>query len=203
MEIADLFIAKTVSTNIYKTQNLIFTLHGDKSKTKKKLKPYEVSFDNELERYVEMGKTVVINGSKNKSYWLDGLNKNTIVFKSKVNHIMIRGCDDTRIYLNGGTISGIDILKGSNVSVRTPKHNYTNVEISNNTTLGGTIDNNSLIHVTNSMDVIVNHKNLHVNPFIKAELKLVYTTDDNQERLDIGELSSSPTDTKLYMIPNN
>ncbi|GAH10159.1 unnamed protein product, partial [marine sediment metagenome] len=63
----------------------------------------------------------------------------------------------------------------------------------NNINLGGTIDNNSLIHVTKSLDVFVNHKNLMVNPFHTKPLKMVYKNNNEYDRLDIGELSKSPT----------
>lgn len=184
-------VAKIVSNNVVKTQLLVFTLHGEKSVDKKMLNKYKNKF-NESELYTKSGTTVVIDGNINYSYMLEGLNRNTVVFKNKINHLMIRNSDDTRIYLNNGTISGIDILKNVNVSVRTPKHNFTNVEKSTYTRLGGTVDDNSLIFVSNSMDVFVNHKNLMVNPFSQSELKLVYKTSDNEERIDIGELSCSP-----------
>ena len=186
-------VAKIVSTNVCKTQQLVFTLHGEKSKTRKRLDIYAGSF-NKSELYTKAGTTVVIGGNSERSYVLDGLNRNTIVFKRKINHLMIRDSDDTRIYLNGGTISGIDVLKGSNVSVRTPKHNFTNVEKSHHTQLGGAVDDDTLIHVTHSMDVFVNQKNLGVNPFSQSQLKLVYTTNDDENRIDIGEMSCSPTD---------
>ena len=141
---------------------------------------------NYLEQYSKAGETSVIKGSKEKSYCLDGLNRNTVVFRTKVNHIMIRGCDDTKIYLNGGTISGIDVLKGSNISVTTPKHNFTNVEISNYTQLKGLLDKNTLIYIINSIDVFVNQKNIGVNPF--NQLKLVYKKYDYQERINIGNI---------------
>jgi len=186
-------IAQQVATNRTKNLQQVFTLHGEKSQSKKKLDNYEEpNFGNSHELYTKGGKSIVIDGQMKRSYCLDGLNRNTVVFKNKVKHIMIRNCYDTRIYLNGGTIAGIDVLYGSNVSLRTPKHNYTNVEHSQHTNLGGTIDNNSLIHVTKSLDVFVNHKNLMVNPFHSKPLKMVYKNNQDQDRLDIGELSVSP-----------
>lgn len=200
-------IAQQVSINRSKNLQQVFSLHGEKSQSKKKLYNYEgTNFGNSHELYTKGGKSIVIDGQMERSYCLDGLNRNTVVFKNKVKHIMIRNCDDTRIYLNGGTIAGIDVLYGSNVSLRTPKHNYTNVEHSQHTNLGGTIDNNSLIHVTKSLDVFVNHKNLMVNPFHSKPLKMVYK--NNQDQDDIGEISVSPVSdscvkrwqTKLMLI---
>nr|QBK91636.1 MAG: adenylate cyclase associated protein [Pithovirus LCPAC302] len=196
-------IAKTVLENVKKGQNQTFTLHGSRSETNKSLHIYNNEEELfELELYVNTG-TVIVNGSKNRSYCLYGLSKSTIVFKKKINHLLIRDCDDVKIYLNGGTISGIDILKGSNVSVRTPKHNFTNVEHSNLTHLNGTLDDDTLIHITRSMDVFINRENMNINPFSQSQLKLVYKTDDNEERIDIGDLSTSPMNfmdsPKLYL----
>jgi hypothetical protein len=203
-------VAQLVATNRTKNINQVFTLHGEKSKTKKRLNHYnkDIQFKNLSELYTKPGTSIVIDGSMELSYCLNGLNRNTIVFRNKVKHVMIRNCDDTRIYLSGGTIAGIDLLYGSNVSIRTPKHNYTNVEQSNHTRLAGTVDNDSLIHVTKSLDVFINHKNLMVNPFSTKPLKMVYKTNDTQNRLDIGEMSKSPTadstserwQTKLMLI---
>lgn len=202
-------VAQLVVTNRTKNQNQVYTLHGEKSQSKKRLDHYtnESGFD-QSELYTKGGETIIIDGSMERSYCLDGLNRNTVVFKQKVKHVMVRNCDDTRIYFNRGTIAGIDILYGSNVSIRTPKHNYTNVEQSNHTKLGGTVDSNSLIHVTQSLDVFVNHKNLMVNPFSTRPLKMVYKSNADQDRLDIGEMSKSPTadstaerwETKLMLM---
>ncbi len=188
-------VAQMVGTNRIKNQQQIYTLHGEKSKSKKQLDHYkdQTSFGNDSELYTKAGTSIVIDGSMERSYCLDGLNRNTVVFKNKIKHVMVRNCDDTRIYIQGGTIGGIDVLFGSNVSIRTPKHNFTNVELSQHTQLGGTVDSDSLIHVFQSLDVFVNHKNLMVNPFSTKPLKMVYKTNDTQDRLDIGEMSKSPT----------
>ncbi len=202
-------VAKIVSDNAYKNQLQNLTLHGEKSITKKQLNTYDKDkYFNDNELYTTAGKTIVVEGTQDKSYCLNGLIRNIVVFKNKINHLMIRNSTDTVIYLNRGTISGIDILKGCNVSVRSTIYNFANVEQSTYTTLGGTIDDNTLIHVTNSMDVFVNHKNLKVNPFCRSEFKLVYTIDSDQERIDIEDnLFSSPVDrsfpqerpTKLFV----
>ncbi len=186
-------VAELVCDNRCKNQRQVFTLHGEKSKTKKRLDKYVGTDFNGPELYTKGCINITITGDMKKSYCLDGLNRNTVVFKRKVKHVMIRNCDDTRVYLNNGTIAGIDVLFGSNVSLRTPKHNYTNVEQSHNTKLNGTVDNNSLIHVTQSLDVFVNHKNLMVNPFHTKPLKMVYKNNNEHNRIDIGELSKSPT----------
>ncbi len=202
-------VAQLVASNRTKNILQVCTLHGEKSKTKKRLDNYgDDQFNNRSELYTKPGISIIIDGSMELSYYLNGLSRNTIVFKTKVKHVMIRNCDDTRIYLNNGTIAGIDLLFGSNVSIRTPKHNFTNVEHSNHTRLGGMVDNDSLIHVTKSLDVFVNYKNLMVNPFSTKPLKMVYKSSKDQNRLDIGELSISPTadstserwQTKLMMI---
>ncbi len=189
---SDQEIAKRVADNRNENIKQVLTLHGEKSQTKKRLNTYANSFDDNTELYSKAGTTITIDGLMNHSYCLDGLNRNTVVFKSKIKHVMVRNCDDTRIYLNGGTIAGIDVLFGSNVSIRTPKHNFTNVEESSHTILGGDIDRDSLIHVTKSLDVFVNHRNLNVNPFSDKPLKMVYKTDKTTDRLDIGEMSISP-----------
>lgn len=195
-----------------RTKNLlqVYTLHGEKSQTKKKLNNYLNTFDDH-EMYVKAGTTIVVDGRINESYCLEGLNRNTVVFKNKIKHVVVRKCDDTKVHLNFGTIAGIDIMYGSNVSLRTPKHNFTNIEESSFTKLGGDVDDNSLIHVTKSMDVFVNHKNLRVNPFSSKPLKMVYKNNDEQYRLDIGELSSSPVaestserwESKLMLLGKN
>lgn len=205
-------IAEQVVIHRSKNQNQVFTLHGEKSRTKKRLDHYKgTDFGDNAELYTKGGITIIIDGKMEQSYCLNGLNRNTVVFKRKVKHVMIRNCDDTRVYLNSGTIAGIDVLFGSNVSIRTPKHNFTNVEQSQHTQLGGTVDKDSVIHVTQSLDVFVNHKNLMVNPFHTKPLKMVYKNNSDHERLDIGEMSKSPTadscaerwQTKLMLLGND
>ncbi len=196
-------IAKIVSDNVRKNQQQTFTLHGEKN-ISLELYGDRKDFDK-LELYTTKGKTIIIDGSKERSYCLYGLNSNIVVFKSKVNHILIRKCYDTKIYLNGGTISGIDILKGSNVSVRTPKHNFTNIEHSSDTHLGGSIDDDTLIYIEGSVGVFVNCKDMNINPFSSSQLKLEY-----KEEINTVELSSSPIErnfpierpTKLFLKRN-
>ena len=205
---SDSEVAKTVSLNVSKTQRLVFTLHGEKTESKKKLQIYSSEgFKQSSELSVKAGATVVIDGSSRYSYCLEGLRNNTVVFKNKINHLMIRNSDDTRVYLNSGTISGIDILKGSNVSVRTSKHNFTNVEQSQVTSLDGEINTDTLIHVTNSIDVIVNEQSINANPFARTQLQLTDsdgTDSDTPEHNNVRGLSSSPIDrplvpTKLFL----
>ena len=185
-------VAQLVAYGKTKNQKQVYTLHGENSETKKLLNHYEDTFD-ENELYTMGGKTVIIDGPMERSYCLEGLNQNIIVFKEKIKHVMIRHCDDTRVYLNGGSIAGVDVLYGSNVSLRTPKHNYTNVEQSSDVQLSGTVDCDSLIHITQSLDVFINRKNLMINPFSSAKpLKMTYKDNTEHERLDIGELSVSP-----------
>lgn len=203
-------IVSNVVTNKCKNIKQLFTLHGEKTETKKNLTKYLNDF-TESEMYTLAGTTIIITGCMDNSYCLYGLNRNNVVFKNKVKNIMIRSCNDTRIHLNEGTIAGIDILFGCNVSLRTPKHNFTNVEQSNHTFLSGTVDSDTLIHITQSMDVFVNHKNLRVNPFVTEPLKLVYQANQQNERIDIGEMSKSPIadscderwKTKLMIMGND
>jgi hypothetical protein len=160
---SDYRVAERVADNRTKNIKQVYTLHGERSETKKELKPYEniTSFpDSEYELSTEDGLTLVIDGPMERSYCLYGLTDNTVVFINKIKHVMIRDCHNTKIYVNNGSIAGIDVLFGCNVSIRTPRHNFANIEHSSNTQLGGKIDQDSLIHVTNSLDVSVNKKNL-------------------------------------------
>ena len=185
-------VAQLVAYGKTKNQKQVYTLHGENSETKKSLHPYEGNFD-ENELSIQSGKTTSIDGPMERSYCLEGLNQNIIVFKGKIKHVMIRHCDDTRVYLNGGSIAGVDVLYGSNVSLRTPKHNYTNVEQSSDVQLSGTVDCDSLIHITQSLDVFINNRNLMITPFSSEKpLKMTYKDNSEHERLDIGELSISP-----------
>jgi len=184
---------KVVSCRIENIKQ-VYTLHGEKSKTKKKLKQYVDRFeDNEM--YIKSGKTVIIEGSIQDSYFLNGLNRNTLVFKKKIKHIVIRDCTDCKVYINKGTVAGCDVMYGSNVSVITSKHNFVNVEQSSYTRLFGDIDQDSLIHVTQSLDVFANQKNLKVNGYNTKPLKMVYKSseDNNQNAEKLCEMSISPT----------
>lgn len=206
-KVRDEEIAQQVVTRRCKNIAQVFTLHGEKSETKKKLNNYN-NFFEEQEMYTKGGTTIVIEGKMEESYDLEGLNRNIVIFKTKIKHLVIRACDDTRIFLNGGTIAGVDIMYGSNVSLRTSKHNYVNIEESSLTKVTGEVDDNTLIHVTKSLDVFVNHKNLRTNPFMTKPLKMVYKNQENEDRLDIGELSVSPVaesanerwDSKLMLM---
>ena len=188
-------IAERVATKRAENIKQVVTLHGPKSDTKKFLQLYDTEF-TESEMEARPG-TIIIDGLMNHSYCLYGLDKNVVIFKRKIKHVMVRGCDNTKIYLNGGTIAGIDVLFGTNVSVRTSKHNFTNVEESSNIQLNGTVDHDSLIHVTKSLDVFVNKKNLIVNPYNNRPLKLVYNSEEHntEHNTESGKerLSISPT----------
>ena len=190
-------IAEQVATNRTKNQKQVYTLHGEKSETKKSLDFYSDGFEKDNELCIQAETDIVIDGVMDRSYCLDGLHKNKITFNHKIKHVMVRNCNQTEIVLNNGTIAGIDILYGSNVSIKTPKHNYTNVEQSNLTRLGGAVDDDSLIHVTKSMDVYVNQTNLMVNPFHSKPLKMVYSGHNSTNDSDLNHqnqqiMSESP-----------
>ena len=174
----DQLIAEQVVTHRCKNQKQVFMLHGEKSQSKKLLNKYTGTSFDDAELYVIAGSNVVINGVMKRSYCLNGLKRNIVVFKNKVKHVMVRNCEDTQVFLENGTIAGIDVLYGSNVSLKTSKHNFTNIEYSNLTNLKGDIDNDSLIQVTKSLDVYVNQKNLMVNPFHTKPLKMVYQSNN-------------------------
>lgn len=110
-----------------------------------------------------------------QSYFLDGLCDVTFVFSSKINHLLVRKCSSVQLDLVGGTISGIDVLQGTNVMIASRYHNSTNLEEVDGSQLQGLVDEASVISISHSNDVSMNGNQLPINMFLSVVLTLEAT----------------------------
>ncbi|SNW62686.1 Protein with CAP domain, possible adenyl cyclase-associated protein [Orpheovirus IHUMI-LCC2] len=93
--------------------------------------------------------------SNTNSYVIDGLQDNNILIKGKINHLVIRDCVNSKIYLGQGVISGIDILycQGLEIQMKNAVYNYLSIEHSNSVSIFGPVNNESLILIIRSLVV--------------------------------------------------
>jgi hypothetical protein len=171
--------AENVNSNAKIAQDYMFTIHGPLSDTRKTFLSDFFQYPEEEETKAPAGKKIVIYPLNNKhSYMFNGLVGNPITIISKINHLVIRDCKDLVIDIQEGTISGVDILRGNNISIQTTVHNSTNAEYVNKTDLKGKVDSDSRISVRNCWDVHVNEKSVPITPFHST---LVTSDGDNLE----------------------
>ena len=119
--------------------------------------------------FVERGGAQVINCDSTKnSFIFNGLDDVFIRVRGKTNHVLIRDCRHTKIQIDDGVISGVTIFKGKKVIVNLPEQNTTALEQTLEATVKGRVTPNTIIYVTASQDIIINHENLHVHPFVQG-----------------------------------
>ncbi len=118
---------------------------------------------------IERGGAHVLTCDSNKnSFIFNGLDDAIIRVRGKANHVLIRDCRHSRFQIDDGVISGVTIFKGKKVLVDLPEQNTTAVEQTLETTVRGHVTPNTIIYVTASQDIIINHENLHVHPFVQG-----------------------------------
>lgn len=147
----------------------------------------------------QSGRVFYVNSNK-QSFILSGLDDVTIRITGnsngtpgKVNHILIRECNNTRIQIDGGVISGITILKGKRVIVDLPVQNTTAIEQTSDSIIRGRITPDSVIYVTASQEITINHEILPINPFMQGLfingffIPMHYTAPGLQILEEVGE----------------
>lgn len=119
--------------------------------------------------YIDKKKVIHINpGEDGISLIFSGLQGNTVIIHSKVNHVLIRKCENVRLDIKEGTVSGVDILYCKRMFVIMPYHNFTNLEYGEGIYFQAEINEISQLHFTGSLDVKVNGISVPINPFINA-----------------------------------
>ena len=131
--------------------------------------PHASTGEKKHGHFIERGGAHVINcDSIKNSYIFNGLDDAIIRLRGKINHVLIRDCRYTRFQIDDGVISGVTIFKGKKVIVDLPEQNTTAVEQTSETIVRGYLTPNTIIYVTASQDIIINHENLHVHPFVQG-----------------------------------
>lgn len=119
--------------------------------------------------YIESGEECnLFPDSSKKSYLFNGLVKTKVYFTGKVNHILIRDCHDSYFCIRDGVISGISILKSTDIAIELPVHNTTSIEQTSKIAINGNLTNESIIYVTASQEIDFNSIRLPINPFIQG-----------------------------------
>lgn len=105
--------------------------------------------------------------SNTNSYVIDGLQDNNILIKGKINHLVIRDCVNSKIYLGQGVISGIDILycQGLEIQLKNAVYNYLSIEHCNAISIFGPVNNESLILIIRSLVVNIGSSQTFCNYF--------------------------------------
>ena len=99
---------------------------------------------------------------------LSGLHDNIVIIHGKVNHVLIRHCNNIRVDIKQGTITGVDIIHCKRMNVIMPYHNFTNVEFGQGISFHAELNDISQLHFTGSLDVKVNGAIIPIHPFLNA-----------------------------------
>lgn len=105
------------------------------------------------------------NISIHESIICNGLINSRLDISSKINHLLIRGCQNTSFYINQGLISGLTIIGGSNNNIVLPFQNTTSLEQTHNINIEGILLPESLILIASCSDIIINTYRLPINIF--------------------------------------
>jgi hypothetical protein len=126
--------------------------------------------------YITPGQTYIgeSSNSHKNSYIFNGLQDTRVVIHEKVNHVLIRECRDCRFLLSGGVISGVTILRGRKVGVDLPIQNTTSVEETAEADIHGEVTQDTIIYISGSLDIVINHERMHVHPFVQGVLRQGY-----------------------------
>lgn len=181
-------VSSQIKEQLQKTQSQVITLHGLLSETKQKyLLPTitcvlqqgrRTKEDEKKDIYVDKTGRIQLDdlniffgqegppkSSKRYSLILNGLEDNHVVITKKINHIMLRQCQNVTLELQKGTVSGIDILMCKKIILKTLMHNYVQIEYVSEINMFGEADTNSKICVMSSMDVRFENIKLPTNIF--------------------------------------
>lgn len=162
--------AQNVFDCTIQAQSKICTIHGPFSEQERKESyPHVYSRDLGNDFYIDKKEVLHINpGEDGISLIFSGLQENTIIIHGKVNHVFIRKCENVRLDIKEGTVSGVDILYCKHMFVIMPYHNFTNLEYGEGIYFQAEINEISQLHFTGSLDVKVNGISLPINPFMNA-----------------------------------
>jgi len=160
-------IAQNVFTCVMQTQNNIFEIHGDLSDSpnKEEYPIYNDILENTCSYLPNNHIANIYPNNSNISLILSGLNNNHVIIHGKINHLLIRKSNMSKVQISFGTISGVDILYSHNMIVCMPNHTFTNLEYDDRIFLYAQMDKVSQLHITGSLDIQSNNINIPINPF--------------------------------------
>lgn len=169
--------AHVTATNVFncaiRTQSHVYTIHGPGSEHEDKETFPHVHNTTQVQGqdlYCKAGEVVHINPHTDNliSIILSGLRKNTVIIHGKLNHILVRRSEGIKLFIERGTMSGVDILHCRNMLVQMPYHNFTNLEYGEGVYFQADVNDVSQLHITGSIDVKLNEMSLPINPFMSA-----------------------------------
>lgn len=106
-----------------------------------------------------------IFGGIKSSYILDKVNDKKIIYKNKINKLLLTKCKNTDIILDK-IISGIDLINCTNCSIKIESINIVvNIENSSNINILGSLSNDSFLILFKNMNIYHNEKILRSTPF--------------------------------------
>ena len=180
-------LCNNIAQSILQSQSFLITLLCDR-----KAVPHYDPISQQSVMTVDRGEYIQISPIDTRySYFLDGLSDSTIVIASKINHLLIRDCKNIHIDILKGTVSGIDILYGSDIQLTVPMHNMTNLEMVSDCHLHGPMNEDSKVQISNSWYITMNGQNLPAHPFNCL----------NIDQVGIRQVSSvSQGDSRLMII---
>lgn len=152
--------ARIIAECVTKIQDRVKTFHGPGGERRDSVLLPEYPEDSD-EYYVPRGKTIRIT-EEGYSYIFTGLVDNQVILNNRSSHILIRKSMGTTYTFKKDSISGIDILYVSEVKIKVPCLNYTNLEFVNKINLNGAVDSITKIYVTGSIDIKIN--DMEINP---------------------------------------
>jgi len=162
---------KSFATNVFdcaiQSQNNVYIIHGSGSEQENKEKLPHFG-DSIMNRNYYTAPREMVHFHLNTtcgSIILSGLCRNTVIICNKINHVLMRQCTDSNIYIKKGTVSGVDVLNCHHIFIKMPYHNYTNIEYGENVHFEADADNTSQLSVIGSLDITSNGCPLPVNPF--------------------------------------
>lgn len=118
--------------------------------------------------FISQGSVQVLNPRSNKdSFILNGLFDATLRICGKINHLLIRDCQQTRIQLES-LISGVSILKSQGINLDLSFQNTTFIEETSEARIYGEVTPETLIYISSSMNIKINDEDLMINPFIRG-----------------------------------
>jgi hypothetical protein len=106
-----------------------------------------------------------IIGTMKLSYILDNTNDKKIIYKNKINHLMLTKCKNIDVTLDE-IVSGIDMIECKNCNINIDSINtIINIENSSNIRVCGQLTNDSMLLLLKNMEIYHNNKLLRSTPF--------------------------------------
>lgn len=124
-----------------------------------------------------------IVGQIKSSYILDCIDDKRIIYKNKINKLLLTRCKNTDIILDK-IISGIDLINCINCSIKIESINIViNIENSSNINVVGSLSNDSFLLLFKNMNIYHNEKLLRSTPFNDLVYSIYGCSEINRSNL--------------------